>query len=729
MATAGLQRHLGLPAVLAVSIGAMIGSGIFVLPGLAIEVAGPGAILAYFLAGVVVVPAALSKSEMSTAMPTAGGAYVFIDRAMGPLMGTVAGVGVWFALVFKSAFALVGLGGYLVYFLDVPVRAVGVILGLALILINAVGVKQSGRFQTVVVAGVLAVLTYFVVAGLGNIEASSFEPVLPEGFDGLFAATGLVFVSYAGVTKVASVAEEVRDPGRNLPRGILGSMGIMLLLYPAIVWVVVGAGPAEGLGKDPAPIATTAEQFMGGAGVALISATAVLALISMANAGLLSSSRYPLAMARERLAPRVLAGVHTRSRTPVPSIVLTGAVMLALIALVPLVELAKLASAFQLLVFSMINVSVVAFRESNPAWYRPVFRSPLYPWVQVFGIGAAVALLTQLGTVSMVGALAIVVGGVVWYRWFGRSRASHESAALDALRLRSIDPLVDTTAVALASPGRDHVLIPVHDSIGTARLRDLLRLARAVSAEDGRITLARVDRYRQGALWWRRERFPSPDDPFRIGAKGIAEELGLDVAVVRPRGGDAEQALIDYADRHAVDLILGELPERALRHRSGFDLTKVQEHAHADVMYLGNQTLTSLGAITVLGAGSPYDVAKIDAAARIAHAEGAKITLLHILESDATEIQQQVLGDYHARLAELTPAGTTGVIERSDDLIGAIAVRVRDADLVIAGASRSGFGPELSVRISTMVDAPVLVVHAPDRPRSRMQRILERLIY
>ena len=119
-----LQRSLGLSAVFTVSLGAMIGSGIFVLPGLAAEVAGPAAVLAYLIAGVVVVPAAVSQSELATAMPRAGGAYFFIDRAMGPLVGTVAGFGVWFALVFKSAFALVGLGGYLRYFVDLPMLTV-----------------------------------------------------------------------------------------------------------------------------------------------------------------------------------------------------------------------------------------------------------------------------------------------------------------------------------------------------------------------------------------------------------------------------------------------------------------------------------------------------------------------------------------------------------------------------------------------------------------------------
>ena len=316
---AELQRNLGLSAVLTVSLGAMIGSGIFVLPGLGAKVAGPAVILAYFLAGLVVLPAAISKSEMATAMPRAGGAYLFIDRAMGPLVGTVAGFGVWFALVFKSAFALVGLGGYLKFFLDLPVLTVAVVLALALSLINMVGVKQSGGFQTVVVFGVLAVLGYFVATGVPGVERSAVTPFLPEGFKGLLSATGLVFVSYAGVTKVASVAEEVKDPGSVLPRGILGSITLMLVLYPAIVWVIVGNLPMTDLAGNPTPVSATAEVFMGRFGAGLISAAAVLALISMANAGLLSSSRYPFAMARNRLAPAAFATIYQRTGTRSPA--------------------------------------------------------------------------------------------------------------------------------------------------------------------------------------------------------------------------------------------------------------------------------------------------------------------------------------------------------------------------------------------------------------------------
>ncbi|MDF1596532.1 MAG: APC family permease [Acidimicrobiia bacterium] len=728
-----LQRHLSLPAVFTVSLGAMIGSGIFVLPGLAIQLAGPAAVLAYILAGLVVVPAALSKAEMATAMPMAGGTYLFIDRAMGPLMGTIAGFGVWFALVFKAAFALVGFEGYLDFFVDVPVQWVGIGLGVLLTGMNATGVRLSGRFQTVIVAAVLAVLGFIVVVGAGSMDVDAFTPFAPEGLGGLIAATALVFVSYAGVTKVASVAEEVKNPSRSLPIGMLGSIGLMLVLYPALLMVIVGTVPLATIGSDPAPMVAAARQFTGSLGQDIVAVTAILALVSMANAGLLSSSRYPFAMARNALAPRFFERVGKRSGTPTASVLVTGSMLILLIATVPLIELAKLASAFQVLVFSLVNLSVIAFREAKVPWYRPGFKSPFYPYIQIAGIAGALVLFTQLGLFPVVGAVGIVMVGVIWYRIFGQSRVSHESALLDALRLRATSRLVDLTRDALSLPGRDHILIPVSDAIVSSRLRALLRLANGLVADDGRITLARVDRDVRGALWWKRARFPEASDPFRIGVRRIADELGIDVGVVRPRGADVRAALNDYLARHSVDLVLTYQSEPG-RRRRGFsaDVRWLQEHASCDVAILHGGEVVDPRRITVMGAGSPYDVMKIDVGNRFATAPGAAISFVHVLPEDATDPQVDAIKGYHMQLEGLCRAPTSSVVERAPDFLEAIAARGRGSDLVILGASRrtTGLGAELTDSIAEAVQAPVLVVSSrePGTP-GFLRANLERLIY
>jgi len=180
-----LERDLGLFAVVAISIGAMVGSGIFILPGLALKTAGPAVILAYLLAGVLVLPAALSKAEMATAMPEAGGTYIYIERGMGPLLGTIAGVGTWFSLSFKGALALVGGVPYVLYLFDLPVKPVALALAVVLVLVNLVGAKQTGRLQVAIVAVMLAAMVWFVVGGLPSTDSTYYGGFFDEGSGGL----------------------------------------------------------------------------------------------------------------------------------------------------------------------------------------------------------------------------------------------------------------------------------------------------------------------------------------------------------------------------------------------------------------------------------------------------------------------------------------------------------------------------------------------------------------
>jgi amino acid transporter len=333
---------------------------------------------------------------MATAMPEAGGTYIYIERGMGPLLGTIAGVGTWFSLSFKGALALVGGVPYLLLLFDLPLKPVALALAAVLILVNVVGAKQTGRLQTVIVVVMLAALGWFAAGSAGSVASANYANFFDDGVGGLLAATGLVFVSYAGVTKVASVAEEIEDPGRNIPIGILGSLAFTTLLYVGIVAVLVGVTDPGTVAGSLTPVAVAAEQTLGQAGVYAVILAAILALVSTANAGILSSSRYPFAMSRDSLAPPSLSAVSERFGTPVTAITLTGAVLLALIAFVPIIEIAKLASAFQIMVFALVNLAVVAFRNSAVD-YDPEFESPLYPWMQLFGVVTGVPCSRRWG--------------------------------------------------------------------------------------------------------------------------------------------------------------------------------------------------------------------------------------------------------------------------------------------------------------------------------------------
>jgi amino acid transporter len=295
-----LKKDLGLLEVFCISSGAMISSGLFVLPAIAYSKAGVYVIFAYMIAALLVIPTVLSKAELTTAMPRTGGCYFFTDRSMGPMMGTLGGLAAWFSLAFKSAFALLGIGIFAVLFNPglslFQIKIIAVICVLFFTIINLYGVKMAGRFQVYIVIILLILLSIYVIAGVFFLDMSRYSA--PETFDlgSIFATAGLVFVSYAGTTKIVAVAGEVKDPGRNLPLGMFYSWGVVTFLYIAVIFITVGLVEPSKLGDTLMPITLGGKVSMGIFGVVIMSFAAILAYISTGNAGIMAASRDPMAM-------------------------------------------------------------------------------------------------------------------------------------------------------------------------------------------------------------------------------------------------------------------------------------------------------------------------------------------------------------------------------------------------------------------------------------------------
>ena len=244
----------------------MLGSGIFVLPGLAAAKTGSSVWLAYLLAAVCILPAALSKSELATAMPSSGGTYVYIERAFGPFMGTVSGIGLWLSLLLKSSFALVGFGAYLSVIVNIEAgftKYVALVFLMLILLLNIFGVKKVGKVQIVIVTISLITLGLLLVFGLPQVTPVLLDPFLLDGNLGLASTVAFVYISYAGVTKVAAIAGEIKNPGINLPRAMLLSLVIMTTIYVFVAFVLVGNLPLDALRTDLRPIYTAAFLFGG----------------------------------------------------------------------------------------------------------------------------------------------------------------------------------------------------------------------------------------------------------------------------------------------------------------------------------------------------------------------------------------------------------------------------------------------------------------------------------
>ena len=230
-----------------------------------------------------------------------------------------------------------------------------------------------------------------------------------------------------GVTKVASLSEEVKDPEKNLPRGILLAFLTTMIIYVLGTAVMVGVVPMDDFAGSLTPVALAADKFLGKTGVILLSIAALLAFISVANAGTLSASRYPLAMSRDHLVPNIFRRLG-KTGVPLNSIMLTTGVVVILLILFDPVKIAKLASAFQLLMFALVCLAVIVMRESKIESYDPGYKSPFYPWMQIFGIISPLFLIFEMGALSILFSLGLVIIATIWYFYYGRKKVMRTGA-------------------------------------------------------------------------------------------------------------------------------------------------------------------------------------------------------------------------------------------------------------------------------------------------------------
>jgi len=738
-----LERDLGLQSVIAISMGAMIGSGIFILPGLAMAEAGPAVILAFVLAAILVVPAAISIAELGTAMPEAGGDYIFIERGMGPAAGTIAGLGTWLMLMFKGALALVGgmlyLGPVFAFFgvalTEFQLELIAVGVGLLLIIVNVIGVKQTGGLQKILVIIMLAILGGFVATTGVNVDTASYGGFFDEGAIGLLGATALVLISYGGVTKVAAVAEEIENPGRNLPLGLFISLGLTTALYALIVAVLVGTVDPMTLEGSETPMVDGVEPFFGFIGVLLIVVAAMFALISTANAGILTASRYPFALSRDNLLPAQFGGVNERFNTPVPAILTTGGVMLFVILTLPVDEIAKTAGAFQIVVYVLVNVALITFRKQSPEWYDPDFRSPAYPWVQLFGIVSGIFILTQMDTLPLVGGVGIVVLGALWYFVYGRPRVDRTGMMKEAL-IDSVEP-----AETDESPYR--IVVPV---AAPKQQRALLRLAAANAANEANSEIVAINVITvpdQTALSqevaYEQERIHQQQELLNE-AQDIAEELDVGLRTRAIVARDVGTAILKTVrEENADGVVMGWSGSQKRRDRVlGSNIDRVIEQAPCEVTLVRPSGERIGETVAFVGSG-PYSAVTVrQAASFVRSEEDATLTLVNVQErtkGDETDTEdleargQQIIDEAVEAAGVYIPYETKVLV--TDDVTDTLVSTAKAYDTTCLGVSRvssverilSGAIPET---IGHQVSGTLVVVRSADPARRSLRSALGR---
>lgn len=428
-----LKKGISFIGVFSIGFGSMISSGIFILPGLAFVKVGSAVFLSYLIAGIMGFLGILSVIELSTAMPQAGGDYYFINKAFGPLFGTISGILGWLALSLKSAFAIFGIAEILYLYTDISPLISGLFLCLFFVLINIKGVHEASLFQVLMVIALFFLLLVFIVAGFPLVESENFTEFSSVEINDIFITAGFIFISFGGLLKVANVSEEVIYPKRNIPLGVLSSIIVVTVFYTLIVFVITGTLDPAFFKETLTPVADSAKITMGSVGYFLITIASLLAFFTTANAGIMSASRYPMALSRDQLIPPLFGKINNKYKTPGFAIIFTG-IIVYLTQLLPLDILVKSASTVILTSYVLTNISVIILRESRITNYRPSFKAPFYPFLQVACVILFTFLIIDLGLDAIEISLSFIFISFCVYMLYGKKIKQRESALLHLLK-------------------------------------------------------------------------------------------------------------------------------------------------------------------------------------------------------------------------------------------------------------------------------------------------------
>ena len=410
-----LRRALGLFDATAISVGAIIGAGIFVVIGIVAGLAGPSVIVSIVLAGVIASFSALSFAQLSAYMPREGGGYEFSYHLLSPYAGFLAGWMWIFSNIFTGAAVSLGFAQYLVsVFPFLPIQLVALVLCLMFTLINYVGVRQSANLNNVLVVSKILILLLFILLGLSFLNVGNFSPFAPRGVSGVLEGTALIFFAYGGYARVTTVAEEVKDASRTIPRAILLALILSTLLYVSISFVAVGLVGSQRLSQSGSPLADAISVTGNSVAVWLVSIGAMIATASVLLMSILGVSRMTFAMARNKQLPEFLNRIHPRFQTPHYAVWVTG-VLSAILVFVGFYRVVAVGTFALLFHHALVNLSAIRLGAKNRRY--PVF-------VSVIGFLLCLTLLVFLSSDAWIIGIAGLVAASLYYA-FGLHRSKH----------------------------------------------------------------------------------------------------------------------------------------------------------------------------------------------------------------------------------------------------------------------------------------------------------------
>lgn len=429
-----LKKVLGPFELIALGIGCIIGTGIFVLTGVAAaNYAGPALILSFVFSGITCAFAALCYAELSAMIPIAGSAYTFAYVGLGEIWAWLIGWDLLSEYIVALSTVAVGWSGYVSTLLQSlgihipqtlcnPPGQNGGIVNLPAVLILFVtmlllikGVSESAKINNILVVIKLAVVVLFIVLAVGHVNPVNWHPFFPYGVNGVFRGAAIVFFAYLGFDAVATAAEEVKDPQKNLPIGLIGSLAICTVLYIVVSAILTGVIPYYEYKTISAPVAYVLLKLGINWGSALVSVGALCGITSVLLVTMYGATRIIFSLSRDGLISQSIAKIHPKFGTPVNSTILVGIVSMVLAGFLPIMRLAELANMGTLVAFTMVSLSLIILRKKRPDIHR-AFRCPAVPFVPIVAVLFSLYLIWALPNLTkIVFVVWIAIGTVVYF--------------------------------------------------------------------------------------------------------------------------------------------------------------------------------------------------------------------------------------------------------------------------------------------------------------------------
>ena len=445
------KRSLGLLDILFIGIGAIIGAGIFVLTGVAAALhAGPAVVLSFVVAGVACSLAALCYAEFASMLPISGSAYTYSYATLGELVAWIIGWDLILEYAVGSIAVSIGWSGYLVELLGaagihvptaisgspmavpgaiINLPAMGIVLLLTFLLI--LGTKESAGINTALVAVKIIVILIVIVVGFSFVNPKNYSPYMPYGIGGVFGGAAIVFFAYIGFDAVSTTAEEAKNPQRDLPIGIIGSLVISTALYISAAVVLTGMAPYNEL-NQAAPFAYAFSKYHVTWATALVSAGAIAGITSVLLVGLLAQPRIFFSLSRDGLLPKGISKVHPRFGTPYVSTLVTGIAVAIFAGILPIGVAAELTNIGTLFAFFLVSVGIIVLRKKRPELHRP-FRVPLVPYLPAIGAIFCIVLMLSLPSLTWYRFLGWLGFGLIIYANYGYHRSRTMKRQKEAL--------------------------------------------------------------------------------------------------------------------------------------------------------------------------------------------------------------------------------------------------------------------------------------------------------